>query len=466
MVEMAQQGLFQTDAIRGRFPADFGESRAVALGGAVAAAFGGGVWVVGRDNRLTSRSLHWLIVRGLSQAGVEVMDLGLCSVQMLTFAVVNRKAAGGVFVTGGEGAQDITGLRIWKKGAVPAGADSGLLELRTLWDAGGMETAVATLGHIGRLDIHPEYLGDLMKFADDLKPFSVMADLGSGLMGHFLPGLFEKLPCELMDVRASSGHERPNAAAGREPDATGAPGATGAGDCFCDPQLLSRGVKESIADVGVAFSADGGACRLLCENGDPIAFCATAALLASYLLQREPGGAVVCTPRDWRVLARATQRAGGRIALSACGSVAVSAVMRQEEAVLGCDGEGGFYFRDTHYAANPELALLEVLALLSREGVKLSDLVRMQAAPSVRDEIALDGVSFADAAVRLEAGLGEAGAFTLSRVDGLAGIRDEWGFWLRLNEKQAVVLEIEAESGALLRQVAGEIRGWLRAGGR
>ncbi len=452
---MRGQGIFQADAIRGHFPGDFGENRSLALGGAVAAALGGGVWVIGRDNRLASRSLHWLILRGLSQAGGEVIDLGLCSAQMLTFAIINHKSTGGILITGGEGGDDCTGLRLWKKGAVPVGSESGLREVQRLWE-NGTATPAGPAGHTSKLDIHPEYLGDLMKYADDLKPFSVMADLGCGLMGGFLPSLFEKLPCELMDLA----DQLPPAAPGDASASSSCPS-----DCFSRPLALSRAVRESIADLGIVFSADGSACRFVCENGELVPFCGAGALLVSYLLEREPGAKVVCTPRDWRVLSQAARKAGGSAVVSACGSVAVATAMRQEKALLGCDGEGGYYFRDTHYAANPELALLALLAVMSREGGKVSQLLRLRATPSFRTELAGVAGVFAAAAQALEGAFQTAEA-TVLREEGLAIFHYDWGVWLRLVAEGQTSLLVEAESQNLLEQKVGEVERVLSALGR
>lgn len=442
---MAERELFTGEGIFGRFPGDFAENRSLALGAALAAVLGGGHWVIGRDNRLVSRSLHWLVLRGLSQSGVQVTDLGVCSTQMLTYAVADQKAMGGILVTGGDRPEDCTGLCLWRKNAVPVGKVE-LGEIKRLWLT-NMAGTIGVAGAIDRLDISSAYIDNLMKYADDLKSFSVMADLDYGVMGQLLPRLFGKLPCELVGLTefVTSDFGRYGVTATRSKSGYLFDNC----NPFSCPQALRVAVRDSTADLGVVFSGDGSRVRMFTEMGEIVPSATLAGLLAGYLLEQEPGGRIVCGARDWRVLSRIVARAGGIAVFAA--DEDISNVMRAQNAVFGSNGTGAFYLREANSAVNSELALLLVLAVLSREGGSISQLVQMRSLPSCVAETVWTARSREDVVKTFSREFSGEDA-TVFREMGIAVLRNDWGFCLRpdLCDPRGFRLFVDAESLPLL----------------
>ena len=135
---------FKAYDVRGRIPDQLNEDVAYRIGNATAAFLGGKRIVVGRDMRLSSLDLCRAVVRGLTEAGVEVLDIGLCGTEMVYFAVLHLGADGGIMVTASHNPADYNGLKIVREQARPISADSGLADIRRLAEADQRRTSAKT----------------------------------------------------------------------------------------------------------------------------------------------------------------------------------------------------------------------------------------------------------------------------------------------------------------------------------
>ncbi|MBN1256978.1 MAG: phosphomannomutase/phosphoglucomutase, partial [Planctomycetes bacterium] len=192
-------GIFKAYDIRGICPSQLNEDLAYRIGAAAAEEMQAKNIVVGRDMRESGVGLAEALIRGITAAGVDVIDIGMCSTPMMNFAVGHWKCDGGVMVTASHNPSEYNGFKFCRADAVPMAYDTGISNIEKL-SAADRREAPGEKGQVETREIGPDYRAHLMKFADGIKPLTVVIDTGNGVMGAFLPALFDKLPCELIKL--------------------------------------------------------------------------------------------------------------------------------------------------------------------------------------------------------------------------------------------------------------------------
>ncbi len=421
--------LFKAYDIRGVVPGELGPEDARRIGRAVARFFRGASIAVGRDARVHSPALRDALVTGLTEAGADVVDLGLVATPMLYFAVDHLALGGGVMVTASHNPSEYNGFKICGAHAVPVGEAGGLREIERLAEE-GIPTADRP-GSVREHDVRPAYVEHLLKVAPGRPALHVAIDCGNGMAGVGLEPLLERLP-----LRTERLYFEPD---GRFPNHPADPlRAENLRD-------LQRAVERSGADLGVAFDGDGDRAIFVDERGAPVPADLVTPLLARSQLRRRPGGRVLYDVRSSRVTAEAIRAAGGVAEMCRVGHSFVKAQMRETGAVFAGELSGHFYFRfsDTLVADDGCAALLALLDVLAEERRPLSELIaplRRYAASGeisrrVRDPQALL------AAIESEH---RAGA-RISHLDGLRVEYPDWWFSLRPSNTEPVLrLNLEA----------------------
>src|SRR5262249_25184715 len=193
---------FKAYDIRGIYPSELDEEGAQAVGRAFVEVFEPRRIAVGHDMRVSSPGMAEAVIRGASQAGAEVLELGLVGTEMLYFAVGELGLDGGIAVTASHNPKQYTGMKIVRAGALPVGGDSGLGEIR---DRALAERATApglSRGHVSSYDIWPAYVDRVLSFVDvpAIQPLKVVMDAANGMAGAMLPPVLERLP-QLETVR-------------------------------------------------------------------------------------------------------------------------------------------------------------------------------------------------------------------------------------------------------------------------
>src|SRR5437588_8605742 len=194
---MLDPKVFKAYDVRGIYPAELDEEGAYAIGQAYGQEFEPRRIAVGRDMRLSSPAMADAVMRGAAEAGADVVDLGLVGTEMVYFAVGELGLEGGIAVTASHNPKEYTGMKIVRRGALPVGGDSGLLDIRTRAMAGARhETRPA--GTIAKQDIWPRFVARALSFIDldALKPLRVVIDAANGMAGVMLPPVLERLPVD------------------------------------------------------------------------------------------------------------------------------------------------------------------------------------------------------------------------------------------------------------------------------
>lgn len=366
---------FKAYDIRGRLPDELNEAMAERIGRATAAYLRPQRMVIGRDIRLSSPALSAALARGLTESGVEVLDLGLCGTEEVYFATWHLECDGGIMVTASHNPADYNGLKLVRSLARPIGADSGLREIEAL-------TASATFvnsnqpGTLRPCDNRPAFVEHLLTYVDrtSLRPLKIVANPGNGCAGPTLDALAPHLPCEFIKINYQPDGTFPNGIPNPLlPD---------------HREATARAVREAGADFGLAWDGDFDRCFLFDETGRFLEGYYVVGLLARAILAEHPGEKIIHDPRLIWNTQEVVTAAGGIPIMSVTGHAFIKARMCSENAIYGGEMSAHHYFRDFAYCDSGMIPWLLTAGILSRTGRKLSELVdEMIAAFPVSGEI-------------------------------------------------------------------------------
>lgn len=252
---------FGAQGIRGIYPDDVNEDLAYRVGRVFPALVNARRVAVGHDIRLSSPSLQAALVKGLTEAGCDVLDIDLCGTEMVAFATAHYQLDGGIMITAGHDPQAYNGMAFVRAGGYSAFDETGLKELSQLVLSGKLASAASQPGTVEKEDVTEAYIADILSHInlDKLKPFRIVANTVNGAAGPVINAIEKKLPFDIVKVNNIPDGNFPN----------GGP----------DPLLpenreaTARAVLENEADLGIAWSCDFSHCVLFDEQGQCIEAC-------------------------------------------------------------------------------------------------------------------------------------------------------------------------------------------------
>ena len=409
------------------------------------------VVVVGHDMRPSSPELVAAFADGVTAHGLDVINIGLASTDMLYFASGALDAPGAMFTASHNPAR-YNGIKLCRAGAAPIGSDSGLLTIREAVERG----VPAATGPVGRveersmLEEYAQYLRGLVDLAG-LRPLRVVVDAGNGMAGHTVPEVLGGLPLEVIDMYFELDGTFPNHEANP-----------------LDPanlvDLQKRVVVEG-ADLGLAFDGDADRCFVVDERGEPVSPSAITALVAVRELAKDPGAKVIHNLITSQAVPEIVTAHGGTPVRTRVGHSFIKKVMAETGAVFGGEHSAHYYFRDFWRADSGMLAALHVLAALGESGGALSALMADYERYAASGEV---NSTVTDAPARLAAIAARYGAregVTLDELDGLTVALPD-GSWFNLrpsNTEPLLRLNVEARDAAAMAALRDEVLAIVRA---
>jgi phosphomannomutase len=442
--------VFKAYDVRGIHGREIDEEGAYRVGRAYVEHFEPRSIAVGRDMRVSSESMAAAVREGAADGGADVVDIGLVGTEMVYHAVGDGGLDGGICVTASHNPKEYTGMKIVRRGALPVGGESGLLDVR--------DRALAELGPVTRRgeirceDIWPGFVAKVLSFVDAgaISPLRIVVDAANGMAGTMLPPVLEHLP-QVDVVRCYF-----------DPDGT-----------FPnhEPNPLLPENREFIVDktraeqaaLGIAFDGDADRCFFVDDTGAFVPGDFVTALLAQAMLAREPGAKVIYDVRASRAVPKAIEEAGGVPVVSRVGHAFIKHRMRQEHALFGGEVSAHYYFRDFTQADTGVVPFLVMLELVSRGGRPLSELL----AP-YRERYFLSGeinTPVADVALKLQElkeHYAEQGG-EISHLDGLSVDFDDWHFNVRPSNTEPLLrLNLEAFTEGQMESRRDEVLALIR----
>jgi phosphomannomutase len=423
---------FKAYDVRGLYQSELDEEGAYAIGRAYVEQFEPRAIAVGRDMRTSSPSMAQALIEGAADGGADVADIGMVGTEMLYHAVGAHGLEGGICVTASHNPKEYTGMKIVRRGALPVGGDSGLLDVRDRALAGF--GPVVGRGDVSRLDVWPGFVEKVLSFvdADAIAPLRVVVDAANGMAGAMLPPVLERLP-SLDVVRCYF-----------EPDGTFP-------NHEPNPLLpenrayIVERTRTEGADLGVAYDGDADRGFFVDDTGDFVPGDFITALLARSMLERDPGGKVIYDVRASWAVPRTIEEAGGTPLVNRVGHAFIKHRMRKEDAVFAGEVSAHYYFREFTQADSGVVPFLLVLELLSRTDRKLSDILSpFRARYYLTGEI---NTPVADVALKLQE-IKEhyvAAGGRISHLDGISVEFDDWHFNVRPSNTEPLLrLNLEA----------------------
>ena len=449
---MLDPQVFKAYDVRGIYPTDLDEEGAYAIGRGYVEQFEPRVIAVGRDMRVSAPAMAKAVMEGAADGGADVLDLGMVGTEMLYHAVGSLGLEGGVCVTASHNPKEYTGMKIVRRGALPVGGESGLLDVRDRALAGF--GPVTSRGKIREEDIWPSFVDKVLSFVDvdAIRPLRVVIDAANGMAGAMLPPVLERLPIDAVSFYFEPDGTFPN----HEPNPL----------LPENREFIVRMTTEERADLGVAYDGDADRCFFVDDTGEFVPGDFITALLAEATLAKEPGGKVIYDVRASWAVPRTIAAAGGTALMNRVGHAYIKHRMRKEDAVFAGEVSAHYYFRDFSQADTGVIPFLLMLELVSRKGQKLSEIL----AP-YREHYFLTGeinTPVADVALKLqelkERYSAEGGR--VSHLDGISVDFDDWHFNVRPSNTEPLLrLNLEALSEEKLVEKRDEVLAVIRDGG-
>lgn len=399
--------------------------------------------VIGRDGRLSGPELAGALARGLQSAGVDVIDLGVVATPMVYYGTKVLDAQSGVMVTGSHNPPDYNGFKMVLAGEAIHGAT-----ITALYDSIAAETGAANeaQGAYSTHDIRADYLQRIIGDVKLARPIKIAVDCGNGVAGAFAGDLFRGMGCEVIELFCEVDGTFPN----HHPDPAHPE----------NLQDLIRCLRDSDAEIGIAFDGDGDRLGVVTKDGQIIYPDRQMMLFAADVLTRHPGAQILYDVKCTRHLAPWIASHGGQPLMWKTGHSLVKAKLRETGAPLGGEMSGHIFFSDRWYGFDDGLysgaRLLELLTREADPSALLNALPQSESTPELHLELAEgENVALIDK-LRDDAFPGNERIIT---IDGLrVEYADGFGLARSSNTTPVVVMRFEAETPAALARIQAEFK--------
>lgn len=441
---MFNPGIFRSYDIRGVVPDEFDPGEAYHIGRAYAEHTRAKKIVVARDMRTSGDVILKELLRGLTDAGVNVALIGQSTTPMFYFAVHYLKADGGIMVTASHNPGKYNGLKMTRQQAVPIGGDSGLMEIRDL-AAKRNWPEVASKGTVSEdPSIMAAYL-DMACEPGAAQGLKIVVDAGNGMAGLLLPEVAKRIGGEIIPLYWDPDGTFPNHEANPLEEK--------------NMKDLHAAVLKHGADLGVAFDGDADRVFFGTEAGVTVPGDISGAIIAREILKEQPGATILYDLRSSRATKEAIEAAGGKPSMCKVGHSNIKAQMRRENAVFATELSGHLYFTPW-YAESGLMAMMKIIKVLKASGGTMSELVqpllRYAKTPEINFEVADKDAAFR----RLKAKYADA---KIMELDGISIDYPDWWANVRASNTEPLLrLNMEAKTPALLAEKQAEIEGIIK----
>jgi len=441
---------FREYDIRGIAGRDITETLAYRLGKAFAAmlpADDARAVAVGRDVRLSGPSLQAAVMRGLTDAGRDVVDIGINPTPLAYYAVYNLDMAGCVMVTASHNPGEYNGFKMMLGSSSLYGDQ--IQQLKAL-----MQQQLPDAGQPGEIS-ERSVVDDYSRFVAADCPLErglrVVIDAGNGPSGIVAAPLYRRMGCEVIKLYCEPDGRFPN----HHPDPTIA----------ANMADLSEAVRRHRADLGIAFDGDGDRIGVVDECGEIVWADMLLLCLARHLLQSRPGATIISEVKCSQHLYDGIRAAGGKAVMWRTGHSPIKAKMKETGALLAGEMSGHLFFADRFFGFDDAAyAGARVMQMLTETGLSFTELLQDVPHAETTPEIHIDcpdaqKFALVDEAI---AHFRQQG-YRIIDIDGMRiDFGDSWGLLRASNTQPALVMRFEAQTPERLQQIRDLIEGWLR----
>ena len=355
-------GVFKAYDIRGVYNKDFDKTTAYKVGFFLPSLLPCKYVVVGRDTRLTSDEIFQNLCKGITDAGVDVWDIGLATTPEVYFATVYLKADASVQITASHNPKEYNGMKISRTGAIPVGGDSGLKDLEQMCLNGTVQPVEESKkGKVLPKDIREVYLNYQKQFVPDLEGINLSVDCSNGMSSLFVHELFGNHAFYINDHLD-----------GRFP--AHEPNPLEVENCA---QIIEA-VKKNKSDVGVIYDGDADRVMFIDERGRFIQPDYVTGIIGAYYLAKEKGSTLVDIRTSRSTTEYLTKKGATEVYIWKVGHAFAKMKIREKKCIFGGELAGHYYFRDFYNCDSGILAsllVLQTVCALKKEGRTLGQLI-------------------------------------------------------------------------------------------
>jgi phosphomannomutase len=354
--------IFKAYDIRGVYPSELNEEAAYLIGRAFATFIGQPRIIVGRDMRLSGPAVFDAVTRGLMDQGADVVNIGMVSTDQYYFSCATLGLPG-MMVTASHNPAPYNGFKMVKKMPQLLSGEDGIQDLRRLVESEEFPVANRK-GAMEEADLREPFIEKILSIIDvgSIRPLKVIADTGNGMVGPILNEIYERLPIEFVSLYPEPDGSLPNH--GLDP---------------LQPENrkdLEARVLADGADIGFAFDGDGDRFFSVDDHARFVSGDFLTALMGLHFLEKNPGAKILYDIRASWAVPDLIREAGGIPLVERVGHAFIKKRMSEENAVFGGEVTGHYYFRDFFFADSGILPSLALMEMLSKKGVKMSELLR------------------------------------------------------------------------------------------
>ena len=439
-------GAFHAYDIRGVYGVDFDKDTAYKVGYFLPELLEADKVLVGRDCRVSSDEIHEYLLRGITDAGADVYDIGLSTTPMVYFGTARYGFKASVQITASHNPAEYNGMKVSRENALPVGLATGLGTLREWIESGKPTPKSVSPGQVYQKDIHRDYLEFLMGYKSDLSGLKIAFDLSNGMANLFAKEIFGTAPAYIFDtIDGRFPNHEPNPLVPKNIVA------------------LQELVVKTGADIGVIYDGDADRVMFVDEHGTFISPDLMIALLGHYFVdERGERGTVIQDIRSSKAVGEYLESMGCEMYTWKVGRANAALKLREIDGLWGGELAGHYYFRDFFYSDSGLLAsilILRVIARFKKEGISVSEAIGRIAKYRNSGEInyRLEDKEGAIEAVK-ELFMGEEEATAFMDFDGYRIEFPDW--WLNIrpsNTEPYLRFLCEATSDELLQRKIDEV---------
>lgn len=352
--------IFKAYDVRGVYPSQFNENDAKLIGNAFARFTKTKKIIVGRDMRISSNKIFKTFSQGISEAGVDILDLGLVSTDTIyyTSGKLNLPA---VMITASHNPKEYNGFKFCLEKAKPISENTGLRQIKNLTKT---YKNVKKIGKIFKKNVLQNYKKFALSFIDkkQIKPLRIVIDAGNGMAGKIVPLFFNKLPLKIIPLYFKLDGNFPNHLANPIERK--------------NLRNLIKKIKTKKVDLGIAFDGDADRALFVDEQARPISGAIITAIIAKNILIKNPKEKIIYDLRCGHIVPETIKKYKGKPIIVRVGHSFIKATMKKNKAIFGGELSGHYYYRDNFYADSGIITALIILEILSKSNQKMSQIVK------------------------------------------------------------------------------------------
>ncbi|NMB57077.1 phosphomannomutase/phosphoglucomutase [Candidatus Beckwithbacteria bacterium] len=402
--------------------------------------------ILGRDGRISGPEIHDILIKNITNLGVNIIDIGMVSSDMYYFACATKNLPG-IMITASHNPKEYNGFKMVKQIPYFFTGDNEIEQMKQLILVDNLPETTSQKGKVEKWDLMNEYIAKILSLVDatKIKPMKIVADPGNGMVGPILQKLSKKIPqIKFIPMYWEVDGTFPNHG----------------GDPLLEEnrhELQQRVVSEK-ADLGIAFDTDGDRFFSIDSKGRFVHGDFLTAILSTYFLQKHPKGTIIYDIRASWVVPETIEQLGGKALYNRVGHSYIKARMKQENAVFSGEVSGHYYFKDFYLCDSGTASLIYLLAALSENTKTLTDFMddyekKFVISGEINNEVQDVNAILA----KIETKYGK-NAKEVIKIDGITCIYDNWKFNVRGSNTQPLIrLNLEAKSQTEMEQKRDEV---------